>query len=75
MSFGIGSLQTAVAGYGDADSWGGPVNGVDILQHSGIDTDSVKAQKSVDFCMFLTIIGALVLLWVLGGLVFKNARL
>jgi hypothetical protein len=73
MSWGIGT-QTDV-GYGDADSWGGPVNGVDVMEHISGVKRAKHANMSSDAYMFGIIIVALALLWLLGGVVFKSARL
>lgn len=74
MSWGIGS--TGDIGYGDADSWGGPVNGIDVLNHVSSDAKHGRtADISSDAYMFGVIMFCLGLLWLLGAVVFKNARL
>lgn len=76
MSGGIGTLANHVTGYGDADSWGGPANGIDVLNHISSDAKHGRtANVASDTYMFMVIIGSLALLWFLGGVVFKNARL
>lgn len=73
MGFGIGD-DNGPPGWGDSDSWGGPDNGVDLMEH--INGAPVKSSGvSEDAYLALTIIGALVVLWLLGGLVFKNSRM
>lgn len=73
MSWGTGA---DVPGYGDADSWGGPANGIDVMEHISADAKHGKsANIASDTYMFIVIIGALGVLWLLGGVVFKNARL
>lgn len=72
---GIGTQQGFVSGYGDADAWGGPQNGIDVMNHIG-DVGTPKSYKvPSDVYMFLMIVGAVVTLWLLGGVFFKNARL
>jgi hypothetical protein len=77
MSWGLGTYASEVAGYGDADSWGGPVNGIDVVGH--ISDDFKKASKggsvSSDTYMFIIVMAAVAALWLLGGVVFKSARL
>lgn len=77
MSFGLGTYASDVTGYGDADSWGGPANGIDVVGH--ISDDFKKASRggnmSSDFYMFVVIMVAVAILWLLGGVVFKSARL
>lgn len=71
--FGIGT--PGPVGYGDADSWGGPADGIDIL--NGIDGVKKKASASIasDTYLFITIALCLVALWLLGGVAFKSARM
>lgn len=72
MAFGTG--EPGPVGWGNADSWGGPDNGIDLMNH--IDgTPSKQRGVSEDAYLALTIIGALTLLWLLGGIVFKNNRM
>lgn len=73
MSFGIG-LPGAV-GYGDADSWGGPADGIDIEQGIGDVSKKRSAKVPSDTYMFLVVAGALGILWLLGGVAFKSARM
>lgn len=73
MSWGIGAQGDV--GYGDADSWGGPVNGVDVMEHIAGVKRAKHADMSVDTYMFIIIMVALGILWLLGGVVFKSARL
>lgn len=72
---GINTLSNYVTGYGDADGWGGPDDGVDVLNHIGVDSQGKTYKVPSDVYMFLMVIGALAVLWFLGGVVFKNARL
>ena len=75
MAFGIGTRGDV--GYGDPQSWGGPDNGVDLAGHA--DLGPIKtgfgANLSVDGWVFLMMIGALALLWLFGGVIFKNVNL
>ncbi len=73
MSFGRG--MDPDVGYGDADNWGGPVDGVDILQGMGDVAKKPSARVSKDSYTFGVIAGALVLLWLLGGVAFRKIRL
>lgn len=74
MAFGVGTSRDI--GYGDAESWGGPANGVDVLDHISGDTRHGRtANVSSDTYMAIVILTALALLWLLGGVIFKNARL
>lgn len=73
MSWGTGA--TVQPGYGDADSWGGPADGVDIM--AGIGDAKVKRSAKIpsDTYMFMVVIVALAILWALGGIAFKTARM
>lgn len=72
---GFGTNEAYVTGYGEADSWGGPMDGVDVVQHLGSSVQMKPTSRvSEDTYMFFMIIGALALLWVLGG-AFRSARL
>jgi hypothetical protein len=61
--------------YGSPDAWGGPMNGVDVLNHLPGVTQTSTSRVPEDTYMFLIIIGALATLWLLGGVAFKHARL
>ena len=62
--------------YGDAESWGGPQDGVDILQGiEGTATKKKSAAIAKDTYTFIIIVIALALLWVMGGTIFRNARI
>lgn len=76
MSFGIGQ-QMDELDYGDSDSWGGPMGGVDINAQAGIEVGSGKwhARMTTDLWSVLLILGALAGLWFLGGVVFKSVRM
>jgi hypothetical protein len=73
MSFGRGTSPDI--GYGEADSWGGPENGVDIQAGLGGVEAKASARISQDTYTFLVIAGALVVLWTLGGTVFRKVRI
>lgn len=77
MAFGIGTRGDVSFGPDGSDTWGGPLNGVDVTDHQGTGAVSTSwhANLSVDTYVFLLIMGALAMLWLLGGVVFKNARL
>lgn len=78
MAFGIGTRGDVSFGPDGSDTWGGPMNGVDVTAHDGnaraVNT-AWHANLSVDTYLFLLMMGALALLWLLGGVAFKNARL
>lgn len=75
MSFGKGnnSLSEMV---GNPD-WGGPLNGTDIEAGVGasIGGRGFGANLSVDVWSAIIILGALALLWFMGGVVFKKINL
>jgi len=73
MSWGIG--QRGQVGYGDADSWGGPMNGEDVESHLGAPIRHVRDKLPTDPAQFIWIVLALIGLWVLGGAVFRSARM
>lgn len=61
--------------FGEADSWGGPMDGIDVIEHVGSSLAPSKTSRvSEDTYMFFIIVGALACLWLLGG-VFRSARL
>lgn len=75
MSFGRGLQDLLVQGPGDSDSWGGPENGIDTINHMGMGVaSSARAQRNPDVYMFFTIVGAVVILWLLAGVVLKSAK-
>jgi hypothetical protein len=73
MAFGIG--EPGPVGYGDADSWGGPVDGIDIQQGIGDVKQKLSARIASDHYLFMVIAVSLVALWLLGGVAFKSARM
>jgi hypothetical protein len=73
MGFGIG--EPGPVGYGDADSWGGPADGIDIQQGIGNVKQKVSARIASDHYLFMVIGVSLVALWLLGGVAFKSARM
>lgn len=73
MSYGKG--QPGIEGYGDADSWGGPQDGIDILQGIGEVRAKPSARISQNTYIFLIMLGALVALWLMGGVFFRNVRI
>lgn len=72
MAFGIG-VQGDI-GYGDPDSWGGPMDGVDVEQSLGASLE-VSSRLPQDTWQFVFMIAAIIGLWVMGGLLFKSVRL
>jgi len=77
MSFGVGTLAQDGAMYGDADGWGGPDNGVDLVGQAGVQVGSAKwhANMTTDLWSVIIIVGALAGLWILGGIVFRNVNI
>jgi len=78
MGFGIGtSGDRSFDLVEGSDSWGGPQNGVDIQGQLNVPSVSTRfgGSLSVDTYLFLIIMGALALLWLFGGVLFKNARM
>lgn len=75
MSFGIGDGDT-VAGYGSVqEGWqGAPYDGVDLLDHALVSAPW-HARIPSDTYLFMIIIGALVVLWLLGGVAFKSVNI
>lgn len=71
--FGIGT--PGPVGYGDADSWGGPADGIDIMQGIGDIKMKRSANVASDTYLFMVIAICLVALWLLGGVAFKSARM
>jgi hypothetical protein len=75
MAFGVG---TGLDEYmvGDSDSWGGPLNGVDLEAQAGVSVggSSWHTRMTVDLWAMIIIIGAVVALWVLGGVVFRRVN-
>lgn len=75
MSFGYGD-NDGVENYGNVqEGWqGAPYDGVDMLDHSLVDTPW-HARIPSDTYLALMIVGALVALWLLGGVAFKSANI
>jgi hypothetical protein len=78
MAYGVGVSGDQTFDPNDgSDQWGGPMNGIDLQGHAQVPGVSTKwhGNLSVDTYLFLIMMGALALLWLLGGVVFKNARM
>jgi len=63
---------------GDSDTWGGgPMNGVDLQAQAGIDigNSSWHSRITIDFWTLIIILGALTVLWVMGGVVFRRVNI
>lgn len=73
MAWGIG--EPGPQGYGDADSWGGPADGIDIQEGIGNVKQKVSARIASDHYLFMVIFVSLGILWLLGGVAFKSARM
>ena len=75
MSYGTG--EPSLNDYGDADSWGGPDNGIDVASHMGdVGANLGKKQRvSEDGWLAIYILGALAILWLLGGVGFRKVRM
>ena len=72
MSFGRGTDMDV--GYGDPEAWGGPMDGVDIIQQIGNVEQKGSARVSKDTYTFLIVLFAIILLWMMGGVVFRKVR-
>ena len=61
----------------DSDSWGGPMNGIDMTAQAGVDIggNSWHSRLSIDLWCLLIILGSLMALWVLGGVVFRRVNI
>lgn len=61
---------------GDADTWGGPMDGVDIDAQMGIDVGGSHwhSRMTIDLWTLIIILGSLALLWLLGGVVFRRVN-
>ena len=61
----------------DADTWGGPMNGVDLEAQAGISAgnSSLSSRISVDLWTLIIIVGALALLWLMGGVIFRRVNI
>lgn len=74
MSFGIGDGDY-VENYGNSEDWGGaPGDGVDMLSQGMVNVPW-HARIPSDTYLFGIIIGALVVLWLLGGVAFKSVNI
>lgn len=59
-------------------AWAGsPMDGVDLSAEAGLSVgaSSWHSRMTVDLWSFVVIIGALALLWVLGGVVFRRVNI
>ena len=61
----------------DSDSWGGPMNGVDMVAQAGVEAggNSWHSRITIDLWSLIIILGALAVLWVLGGVVFRRVNI
>lgn len=76
MSFYTGEGTTTMNNFGDSDSWGGPVDGIDVMNHITGSANAVAKSTGIseDGYAFIIMILALAGLWLLGGVVFKSVR-
>ena len=61
-----------------SEAWAAsPLNGVDISAQAGIDVgpSSWHTRMTVDLWSMVIILGALALLWILGGVVFRRVNI
>lgn len=77
MAYGVNSDPQNLMFVGDADSWGGPNDGVDLEASAGIGVggSSWHTRMTINLWQFILIIGALALLWALGGVVFRRINI
>lgn len=73
VSFGVGTSLDI--GYGQAGSWDSPDNGVDLAVHMPGIGQGKTGKVSSDAYLAITVLVALGILWVLGAVVFKSARI
>lgn len=62
----------------DSDTWGGsPMDGVDLVAQAGVQAggNSWHSRLSVDLWSMIVILGALAVLWILGGVVFRRVNI
>lgn len=61
----------------DSDSWGGPMNGVDMVAQAGVQAgnNSWHSRITIDLWSLIIIVGALAGLWILGGVVFRRVNI
>lgn len=76
MSYGIGASMDESM-FGDADGWGGPLGGVDLVGEAGVQVGDARwhARMTSDLWSVVIILGALAGLWFLGGIVFRNVNI
>jgi len=71
-------LQSYDQGFAaDSDTWGGPLNGVDMVAQAGLDVgnSSWHSRLSIDSWTLMIILGALAVLWLMGGVVFRRVNI
>lgn len=75
--FTSGSDQMNAMFAGDSDSWGGPMNGVDLTAEAGVSIGGSRwhSRMTIDLWTVVIVLGALALLWLLGGVVFKRINI
>lgn len=76
MPLPLGSDYTNAMFAGDSDSWGGPLNGVDVSANAGVSVgnSSWHSRVTVDLWCLIVIFGSLALLWVMGGVIFRRVN-
>jgi hypothetical protein len=62
---------------GDSDSWGGPMNGVDMTAQAGVDVggSSWHSRLTVDSWTLIVILASLAVLWLMGAVVFRRVNI
>lgn len=62
--------------FGPGPGWpGSPMNGVDVASHLGDAVQTKSSKISEDGYLAMIILTALGILWLLGGVVFKSAKM
>lgn len=77
MPLPMGANYTDAMFAGDSDTWGGPMNGVDMTAQAGVDIgkSSWHTRMTVDLWTLIIIFGALTVLWVMGAVVFRRVNI
>jgi hypothetical protein len=77
MPLPMGANYTDAMFAGDSDTWGGPMNGVDMTAQAGVDIggSSWHSRITIDLWTLIIIFAALSALWVMGAVVFRRVNI